>query len=36
MGIALDLVFKIAAVGIIISGFLLLAIHPKSDGVEGK
>ncbi len=35
IGIALDLVFKIAAVGIIISGFLLLAIHPKSDGVDG-
>ena len=32
MGIALDLVFKIAAVGIIISGFLLMAIKPLSDG----
>lgn len=29
IGIALDLVFKIAAVGIVISGFVLLAIKPK-------
>ena len=29
-GIALDLVFKIAAVGIFLSGLLLLAINPKS------
>ena len=34
IGIALDLVFKIAAVGIFISGFLLLLIKPKSDGME--
>lgn len=33
MGIALDLVFKIAAIGIFLSGLLLMAIHPKSDGV---
>ncbi len=36
MGIALDLVFKIAAVGIIVSGFLLLAIHPRSDGMGNE
>jgi MFS family permease len=36
MGIALDLVFKIAAVGIFLSGLLLMAIHPKSDGVDDK
>ncbi len=29
IGISLDLVFKIAAVGIVISGFVLLAIKPK-------
>ena len=29
IGIALDLVFKIAAVGIVLSGFVLLAIKPK-------
>ena len=29
IGISLDLVFKIAAVGIVISGFVLLAINPK-------
>ncbi len=29
IGISLDLVFKIAAVGIVISGFVLLAIRPK-------
>ncbi len=31
IGISLDLVFKIAAVGIVISGFVLLAIHPKKE-----
>jgi len=35
MGIALDLVFKIAAIGIFLSGVLLLTIHPKSNGVDG-
>ena len=34
IGIALDLVFKIAAVGIFISGFLLLLIKPKSDIID--
>ena len=29
LGIALDLVFKIAAVGILISGLVLMAIQPK-------
>ncbi len=33
-GISLGLVFKIAAVGIFISGFLLLLINPKSDRVD--
>ena len=31
MGIALDLVFKIAAVGIFLSGLVLMAIHPKNS-----
>ncbi len=34
MGISLAFVFKIAAIGIFISGFLLLTINPKSDGVN--
>ena len=34
VGIALDLVFKIAAVGIFLSGLVLLTIRPKSDGVD--
>jgi MFS family permease len=29
IGIALDLVFKIAGIGVLISGVILLAIHPK-------
>jgi predicted MFS family arabinose efflux permease len=31
IGISLDLVFKIAAVGILISGFVLMAIRPKKE-----
>lgn len=31
IGIALDLVFKIAAVGVLISGFVLLAIQPQKS-----
>ncbi len=31
IGIALDLVFKIAGIGVLISGVILLAIHPKKN-----
>ncbi len=31
IGISLDFVFKIAGVGIVIAGFVLLAIHPKKE-----
>jgi MFS family permease len=31
IGIALDLVFKIAGIGVFISGLILLAIHPKKS-----
>ena len=34
VGISLAFVFKIAAIGIFISGFLLLAINPKSEKLE--
>jgi MFS family permease len=36
MGIALDLVFKIAAAGIFISGLLLLAIQPQQNDFENN
>ena len=34
VGISLDLVFKIAAVGIFISGLVLLTIRPRTNGVD--
>jgi len=34
MGIALDLVFKIAAIGVLVSGLLLLTIRPKKKIVN--